>query len=421
MALQIPNIYTLGQVQVSTQPLAQLQGKLLAEQQAKLEAVDRYFEKQIGALDREGIAENDVPDYEQGIAALNTYWQQNKDDIRRGGMAKMNFDKLIQEQKNFVYQSKKKASQVYDLRKQYQFGGKTPTDSDMTILDKIALPLKSLDRINPATGRPYGIEDLSMQVPSFDLNRRNSWFNGISSGVDIENGVGKKIKSKTLPNGETEETYEFTYSPAQLKFMQTKAVQALPADRTALTYYENILANPNVPENQDRLKRLNEAWVNSGLYPNQEMKTASDLAMADVLLEYGFKPPVIKTKIIPARPRVSTGGGVPSGPKNKLEDYFILNRYTNTESIPNSGGQKGIKASNVNAVDRKLLDRFMQPAFINNEEWYIVSRPGEWIGEDNKYITDVKLAIEGGLAPQSVVNEYLQRNPGGRRRTSVKY
>ena len=44
MAVSIPsNIYTLGAVQFNTQPLAALQGKLLAQKAAKEEALDKYF------------------------------------------------------------------------------------------------------------------------------------------------------------------------------------------------------------------------------------------------------------------------------------------------------------------------------------------------------------------------------------------
>ena len=44
MAVSIPReIFTLGAVQFSTQPLAQLQGQLLAKKAAKEEALNKYF------------------------------------------------------------------------------------------------------------------------------------------------------------------------------------------------------------------------------------------------------------------------------------------------------------------------------------------------------------------------------------------
>ena len=62
MAVSIPsNIYTLGAVQFNTQPLAALQGKLLAQKAAKEEALDKYFNDLKGKINQAGMRSTDLP------------------------------------------------------------------------------------------------------------------------------------------------------------------------------------------------------------------------------------------------------------------------------------------------------------------------------------------------------------------------
>lgn len=408
MALQLPNIYTLGQVKVDTSGLSALQGKLLAQKQAKEEALNKYFEKQMGSLSREGIANNDVKDYNKSIEDLKNYWKQNSQDIMKGGEAKINFDNKVQGIKDFVSESKDKKSQTLKYREQFQFGAKTPTDSDMEVLSYMELPVRDPKRINPATGMPYGLSDLSTQIPAFDVSKRNSYFGNISYGIDRD--VSKSVAKTKLPSGDIEETLELTYSPKQIKFMQDKAVQSLATDRTARNYYEQLLTNPDDP----RLIKLKEVWDKSGLHPNQLMDTPEEAAQADILLEFYEKPPKVQKRTINIPQRAGGGAG---GPKTKLEDYFVLNKYKSTEPLPDGSGRQGIRLNKINAADQKIIGKFVIPAYIGGEDWYIVRKPGEWEGDEGKFITDEDLALD--QAPKEVKDVYLGGKRSGKK--IIKY
>ena len=409
MALQLPNIYTFGQVQLDTQPLAQLQGKLLAQQEAKQEALNKYFEKRMGDLSREGIADNDVKDWNADLDELKTYWKSNANDIKKGGEAKLEFDKRIEKLKNLTYQSKEKKKNAFEFRKQFQFGNKNPTRSDMQVLDYIELPIRDPKRINPATGVAYNVSDFSTQVPAFDVAKRNTVFSQVSAGIDPSSS--KLIKTRKLKSGDVEEDYEITYSPKQIKFMQDKYVQSLPSDRAALNYYENILSNPKEPENAARLKALNGAWVKSNLHQGDMMDTPEDLAKADILLEFYLRPPKTETKRI--NMPLKAGGTTPVDAD--IRPFLIFPKYTaNIFTLPD--GRKAVPSTEISHNDLSKIK--VTPEYIGGKDYYIVESGGVWRGEGGQRIVDEDLAVQA--APSDIRESYLKKKISGGKPSQTK-
>lgn len=407
MAEQLPNIYTLGQVKVDTSSLADLQGKLLAQRQAKEEALNKYFEKQMGTLSSEGIAKNDMPDYEKSIADLKNYWKQNAQAIKKGGQSKADFDNKVQGIKNFISESKDKKSQTLKYREQYQFGTKIPTDSDMDILGYMELPVKDPKRINPKTGNPYGLTDLSVQIPPFTTAKKQSWISNISK--DIVPIVGKATVIVDKKSGKKISTYPLSYEDNKIKYMADIAASSLRADREALNYYEQLKNDPTSAE----FIELKKAWDASKMFVGDEMDTPEDLAKAEILREFKIKPRT-KTDISDIdKPAARTGGG---GSKDKWEDYYFLDKYTPVP-IGNTGKQ-GIEAINVGAAQRKVLDNLKIIPFYDVEsgkDYYIYDGPGQWRGEDGQIVTNDDVAE--ATAPQELKRT---RKAGGGKKTGAK-
>ena len=145
MALQLPNIYTLGQVQVNTQPLVQLQAQLLAKKQAREEALDRYFENKTKEITRKGIADNDIDGYNKRLNNLKDTWYANKDSISKGGQAKRQFESIVDDLRDYIVRStdkKNDLSKVYELRLKGDIN-----DDDIPLIGKIEAPLDSPTRI----------------------------------------------------------------------------------------------------------------------------------------------------------------------------------------------------------------------------------------------------------------------------------
>ncbi len=406
---QIPNLYTFGQVQVDTSDIADLQGKLLAQRQAKEEALNKYFEKQMGSLSREGIADNDVKDYDKSISELKNYWKQNAQNIRRGGQSKIDFDNKVQEVKDLVYKSKEKKKELLEANK-LRLDGKINTDDDLFVIQQMEKPVKDPSRMK-ADGSPYSFKDFGTFVQPFDPNKRKSFFAVVSEG--IEPSAEKSIKKRTLPGGDIEETFEYSYTPQQLKFMQDKAALSLTTDGVAKNYYQKLLANPSDPNNANTLAKLNEAWNNSGLHKGDTMDSPEDLAMADVLLEFYSRPKPTKPKTYNISKTGGAGGG---GPKDKWEDYYFLDKYTPVP-IGNTGKQ-GIEATSVSAAQRKILDNLKIVPFYDvqsGKDYYIYDKPGQWRGEDGQIVTNDDVAEVS--APQELKRT---RKAGGGKKV-VKY
>lgn len=383
MALQIPNIYTLGQIQVSTQPLAQLQGKLLAEQQAKEEAIDKYYEKQLSSLDKQGIAENDVANYEKRVSDLGNYWKENRNEIRKGGTAKMNFDKLVQDQKNFIYESKRKANENFEMAKLFKVGGKPMTDNDIFVMERQYLPLGDPNRINPKTGRAYGMADLSPKIPLFDLSKKNKFFGDVSMGIEPsirEKEIDPNTKKPLLRTEGTEKFYRtfIKYSDDEIKKMESKLALGFKADDSASNHYETIWSNPKDPENAETIKRLNDAWQSVPWHRGTEMQSPLDLAKAELFFEKYNKPVDIEKldyEPKPAQPKV--------GAKDKWQDYYFLESYPTVDVNFKGETKKGVLAANIKPDNRATLKKMdIEPFYDKNTglDFYIYEGAGKWKG-----------------------------------------
>ncbi len=408
MATPIPNIYTFGQVQLDTQPLAQLQGKLLAQQEAKQEALNKYFQKQMGDLSREGIAENDVADWNAELDELKNFWKSNSNQIKKGGEAKLEFDKRLQEIKDLTYQSKEKKKELSELGKMATIQGKQFTDSDMKVIDGMGKPIRSKERINPSTGKPWNYLDFSTQVPAFDASKRGAWFNNVSSGIDPEVAKAVPKSRRTLPGGDIQEDIEYSYGDKQLQFMEKKAVSFLPADRSATTDYERLLTNPTDP----RFIELKKAWDAAPWHKGDPMDTKEDLAAADVLREYYLRPPVRKSKTyqIP-----QGGGGTTKAVDADIRPFLIFPKYS-SEIINLPDKRKAIPSARISSTDLSKIK--VTPEFVNGEDYYIVESDGVWRGEGGQKIVDEDLAVQA--APSDIRESYLKKKTKGGKKTGAK-
>jgi len=338
MATPIPNIYTFGQVQLDTQPLAQLQGKLLAQQEAKQEALNKYFQKQMGDLSREGIAENDVAD----------------------------------------------------------------------VINGIGKPIRSKERINPATGKTWSYLDLSTQIPPFDASKRGAWFGNISYEIEPEVAKAVPKSRKTLPGGDIQEDVEYSYGDKQLKFMEKKAASFLPSDRIATNEYQRLLTDPT----SKRFIELKEAWDAAPWHKGDPMDTIEDLAAADVLREYYLRPAARK----PIKYQVSQGGGgTAKAVDADIRPYLVFPKYT-AATITLQDGRKAVPSTEISANDLSKIK--VTPEYIGGKDYYIVESDGVWRGEGGQKIVDEDLAVQA--APSDIRESYLKKKTKGGKKTGAK-
>ena len=284
MALQLPNIYTLGQVQVSSQPLAQLQGQLLAKKQAREEALDKYFEVKTKELTKKGIADNDVSGYEARLKKLQNYWTENKADISKGGMSQRNFEYMVDDLKDYTGRSvskKEELGKVYQLRIKGDI-----SDDDIPLIGKIEAPLDDPSRLKP-NGVAYGLGDFSAVVTLPDTQKQAAYWNAVSQDFkpkvrEFEKDAKGNIKyAPTMPGSFTKVAkYTERYGDDQIKAMAERAADFASTDKSFRKLYNNLLSNPTDP----KFVELKAAY--DQYFPGDIMDRPEELAKADAVIRY---------------------------------------------------------------------------------------------------------------------------------------
>lgn len=399
MPPQIPNIYTLGQIQVSTQPLAQLQGRLLAQKQAKEEALNKYFEGQLKDLSREGIALNDFTDFEKKKKDIQDYWIQNKDSISRGGSAKMDFDNRVDDLKSFISQSKDKKTQLAKIN-ELRLKGDIDED-DLPLIDRIGAPVMDKSKRLKPDGTPYSLFDFSAAVPLPDVSKQNSFWGAVSQGLkpkmrDYEKDQsGKVIYSELMP-GSFEKVAKYTdrYTKDQLVDMANRASGFAATDKSFRKLYSSVLKNPEDP------KFVELAKVYTEYFPNDIMDRPEEVAKADAILRFSkfgesgqekFRDvkaqKAFESQLIQSRSKGREG-------VIDLSEYDVLGPYTESKGVTSKGlfgglfgggGKTLVYKRDIDPKDYELIADENVIPFTDNagEEYFIVDpESGDWKAEN---------------------------------------
>lgn len=406
MAEQLPNLYTFGQVKVDTSSLADLQGKLFAKEQATQEALNKYFEKQMSSLSKEGLYEEDVKPYEKRIEKLKTKWNENKQNILKGGQAKSDFDNEVESIKDFIYKSKENKKNLVEAYK-LQREGKLGTVDDVEVIKAMETSQDDPRGYKP-DGTRYGWKDFSEYVPAFDDKKRSEYFNTIQGYTSDPAATGKVVKKRNAA-GDIEEFSEMKYSKGQLKEMIDGAMISLPSSKIPYTYYQQLKRNPTDP----RFVKLKEVWDNSKLYPGDEMDTPEDLAKADIIREF-FERVIerpSKTINIPQR------SSAPKGAGDKWTDYYFLGDYSPVAI--GKTGQKGILARNLTPRHQNVIEKLnLKPIYDSEtqEYWYFYKEPGKWVAQGRAGQTVV---TEDDVAEADAPADVKRKQKAGRKKTGA--
>lgn len=134
MALQTPpNIYSAGAVTVSSQPSVNLYAQVLARKQAREEALDAYEMNRINRMNEAGVRDIDRQGLDAKIIDMKTYYQANKDKIRKGGTPEAyNYEKMYRDTLAGVSKSKNATARAETFNKirleRQKLGRNTPDD-----------------------------------------------------------------------------------------------------------------------------------------------------------------------------------------------------------------------------------------------------------------------------------------------------
>lgn len=396
MALQLPNIYTLGQVQVSTQPLAQLQGQLLAKKQAREEALDKYFEVKTKELTKKGIADNDVLGYEDRLKKLQNYWTENKADISKGGMSQRNFEYMVDDLKDYTGRSvfkKEELGKIYQLRIKGDI-----SDDDIPLIGKVESPLDDPSRLKP-NGVAYGLGDFSAVVTLPDTQKQAAYWNAVSQDFKPKvrefekDAKGNITYAPTMPGSFTKVAkYTERYGDDQIKAMAERAADFTSTDKSFRKLYNNLLSNPTDP----KFVELKTAY--DQYFPGDIMDRPEELAKADAVIRYKNFLNTGEEKFTDVRgqkayenaliaSRQKTAGG-----EVDLSEYDLLGPYTQSKGVKTRGflgmgsGKTLIYKKDIDPKDYELIaDKDVMPFIDSKGEEYFEVDPntGDWKAENS--------------------------------------
>lgn len=410
MPPQIPNIYTLGQVEVSTEPLARLQGKLMAERQAEQEAINKYYDKRLSSISPEGIYEIDQPAFQKKIDDLRQYWIDNKNDILKGGIGKANFDSKLNETANWVGLSKQRKQNWLkgnEFRLQNKLGGK----SDIDVIGKMELPTDD-PKSKKDDGTYWSWTDFGAMVPDFDSNKRNSFHQTIIG--DVEPGLEQAIDKKPQKIGDNEyqKRYKLSYTPDQLKFFENEIVNSLASNDVARKDYEKLKADPT----SQRFKNLYSVWSKVPWHKGEALDTVEKLAIADFLSVY-YDRPMIVQKPYTVTPKTPTTKTTVS---SDIRPFLIFPRYEK-DIVPLPGGKRGVPKSAVSSEDIRIINAPGKYVPEKNQEYYIVESSGVWRGGDAEdiKIVDEDVVMNSNRIPSDIRDAIKRKSVGGGKRTGA--
>lgn len=396
MAVSIPReVFTLGAVQFNTQPLARLQGELMAKKAAKEEAVDKYLlelqnkipKDQVRAIDRNLFQQKVKNWIETGIAA------KGKPDAQQRVFE--GFQELLADA-NESKAAGERQQKIAELKLQ----GKIDED-DFPIIDSMSQSIYDQKFYkNPVTRQPYTIEDFSANIPAWDLSKRKQFIDFAKSGFKPAGKANEREEYDPKAMA-TYKTYDQIFTPQQIKDVSQKAIVAM-SDKSGVKTYKSILKEGEQKVPSEEFTSLAKAY--SMIYPDDVMNTPLKVAQADVILSMMGPQGAGEKTIIDYRKRASlrgtgAGGGISQA---NLFDYDVLGKYEPEQKVTPDNPIFGIKGFTEDVVyvkdipseDLELITNngAVNPITDQGVKYFKVRADGNWEGARGQVIDKSSVA-----------------------------
>lgn len=249
MLINPSNLYSGGNVRLDPTPYLNIALRQQARKQALEESANQYFSKLPEKLNTAGVRNQDLedPNGNGGILKdlddIKTYWFQNKDGIRKGGMAQQQYLGKIQQAQQKIQASKARGKLQLETGK-YSLSGKwTPMEEDQPVLSAIERSIYDPNSKKDDGVTEYSMNDLSASLPDYTPDYQLKYDKTILGGLKPDrlkgdNGVVSPREGKV--------TYQHGYSPEKIDLIMNKAIEVASSDLTMRRHYKEMLANPEV-------------------------------------------------------------------------------------------------------------------------------------------------------------------------------
>lgn len=183
-----PAMYSGGAVVLDTSPLVNLYARVLAQKQAKIDALDEYDRNRVNNINTAGLRDQDREEFNSKVDNLRSYYIENKNKIRKGNTPEaLQYERLIRESHAYINDSKERTAKqdaaVKLIKESYQKDGVIPSGDD-----EQDNPFKDLDLNDRPLNDPNG--------KSFDLPK---WLSISQKPHDVQSNNRKYDKFKRTP------------------------------------------------------------------------------------------------------------------------------------------------------------------------------------------------------------------------------
>jgi hypothetical protein len=339
MAIQNDSrVFTGGNVVLDSSPSVAMYNQLMMRRQAREEALNQYFTNLEKNINTAGVRMQDLQSEAGGInddvARWRQNWLQNKDDIKRGGMAQQQHMALYQEVLRKIAQSKNRAKTELEIGKAKFEGKYDPDDDDLNVLDKIGRSIYDPNGYKPDGVSEYGWQDLSPNIPAFDANRQNQFWAAATKNVLPGKNYSFENLRTDAKTGKAIVPFTEAFGKDQVKRIADEAYDLVAGDKSAKKYYQKILDNPT----SDDWERLNKAYQ-SVYGSDQFVMTPQQAAQADMILRASV--PQKQSEEVMTDQNAAYNMWLR---KQRAQDSFIRGRQR-------SGGGSGIDGNQFDVID----------------------------------------------------------------------
>lgn len=252
--LQNPSsLYSAGNVVLDSSPYMRLAAQERARQQAVKEASFRHYSELPDKLNTAGVREQDWNDatghgggsISENIDKQKQYFLQNSKAIIKGNTPEsFNYSKMHQNNLRDIAASKSEGQQEVKTGQLHLTGKFNPRDEDLPVIDSMHKSIFDKSAYKPEGGR-YGFNDLSINVPAYDVKRQQELDKAIFNGISLQrkkNADGTLAEPKFDINGE-KVINTMAYDPKDIYNVGQRAAQLASADKSVYYGMKDALKN----------------------------------------------------------------------------------------------------------------------------------------------------------------------------------
>jgi len=410
-------LYSGGSAVVNTQPVVNMYAQLMLRKKAKEEALDEYDKQRMNHINDTGLRDVDRQGLDQRILDIQTYYNQNKDKIRKGNTPESyEYEKLFRNTTGFINQSKERTAKQDAAMKFYQEklkqDGRIPDDfmrdleSNDKGIDDFDIDPNAPEQNSPAKSRTFDLKKW-LDIPK-PFNQQTF----IKGMADI-----KRTPTQTryeAVQGDPLKQNEITEEVFDKDAKGVIAFRAADKFQNSYSFAETVKEEIKDPNNRKELADLFVQEYGTAPISGEDYATAYSLKL--------LQPKITKTKAVDNKSAVmdrteafrkkmfdlAESGRNSRASMNRqqtgLANYDIFGNYEPdmkpmTVKVPNPNGWGTVEEevvtipfNSIDPKDKKLIGDVRPYTNAAGEKYFVVRTNGNWEGNGGQVISRVNVA-----------------------------